>query len=103
MPIPDWRTDNWAGNKPTFYRHGDPSMHFARSTKELGWGWYRPLGDIEYEVEGRYTVFEIMVWAFVVFLICALVPDLREIFYGIGTIISDWWTQWDIMLGANNG
>lgn len=38
----DWRTDNWAGHKPTKYRYNDPNMHFPRSTKEIGWGEYQP-------------------------------------------------------------
>lgn len=103
MPIPDWRTDNWSGNKPTFFRHGDPNMHFPRSTKEIGWGWYRPLGEVDYaDVEGRYTVFQIMCFAFAVLLICALVPDLRQIIYGLGQLVQDWWTMWD-SFGVFNG
>lgn len=45
MPEKDWRTDNWAGHKPTKYRYNDPNMHFPRSTKEIGWGNYEPSFD----------------------------------------------------------
>ena len=38
----DWRTDNWAGHKPTKWNYNDPNMHFPRSTKEIGWGNYEP-------------------------------------------------------------
>lgn len=42
MPEKDWRTDNWAGHKPTKYHYNDRNMHFPRSTKEIGWGNYEP-------------------------------------------------------------
>jgi hypothetical protein len=38
----DWRTDNWAGHKPTKYQYNDPNLHFPRSTREIGWGDYTP-------------------------------------------------------------
>ena len=32
---PDWRTDNWAGNKPTWWRDGS-DVKFPRSMREAG-------------------------------------------------------------------
>ena len=41
MPSQDRRTDNWGGYRD--YNRDPNQYHFAKSTKELGWGWYRSL------------------------------------------------------------
>lgn len=103
MSVPDWRTDNWAGHKPTSYRYNDPNLHFPRSTRDVGWGWFRMLDENIPEVENRYTIYQIMLFVIGVFIICAIVPEIREFFVALGSLILDWWNAWDAMLGVQNG
>ena len=103
MPSQDRRTDNWGGYRD--YNRDPNQYHFAKSTKELGWGWYRSLDKdqpLEY-VEKRYTLSQLFFMIVAVFFVCAFVPEIRQIPLALGYVISNWWSQWDVFLGAING
>jgi hypothetical protein len=105
MPIEDWRTDNWAGNKPRFFRHGaDPSLNFPRSTKEIGWGWYRSFssdddGNIAPDsfLDYKVSIGAVLAFFGLIFAIGIWSPDIRDLVNSIGNLLNIWWDGWDRM------
>lgn len=103
MPEVDWRTDNWGGHRPTWYRHNDPNMSFARSTKELGWGWYRSLDALPEEhpsaswLDYKVSVGTVISFFLAIFAIGIWFPEMRDVVNSLGDILNMWWHGWDTM------
>ena len=91
----DSRTDNWGG----YHDHNrDPrNYHFARSTRELGWGFYRSDVPAPEYVEGRYSISSFLMLFALLLLIAAVFPDVRTVFYAFCNLITDWWATFDKM------
>lgn len=91
----DSRTDNWGG----YHDHNrDPrNYHFARSTRELGWGFYRSdIQPTEYH-EQRFSLSTIFFAIAIILLVAAVFPDVRNCIYTIAHLIEDWWNTFDVL------
>jgi hypothetical protein len=94
MPINDWRTDNW-GDRRDLGR--DPKQwSFARSTHDLGLGWFKPFGETE-KPEKHYSIWTIGSWLVILLLVAAIIPEVRFIFELIGKSLEAWFQSFDIM------
>ena len=100
MPEVDWRTDNWGGHKPLSYKHNDPNLYFPRSTKEIGWGWYRNLDDVSDVpspsfLDRRVSIGAIITFFLIIFTLGIWLTDLRDVVNAIGSIVNAIWEGWD--------
>ncbi len=100
MPEKDWRTDNWGGHKPMSYNQNDPNMHFPRSTKEVGWGWYRSSDDVTEVPEPAFLDRKVSIGAVITFFLAIFVigiwlTDIRDFANAIGSAVNTIWEGWD--------
>lgn len=92
----DSRTDNWGGYHDN---NRDPrNYHYARSTHELGWGFYRSdIQPTEYH-ELRFSISTILFTISILLLLAAVFLDFRNSIYIIAHLIEDWWNTFDIFI-----
>lgn len=90
----DSRTDNWGGYHD--YNRDPNQYHFPRSTREIGWGFYRNISEhIDYEKTYPVSTFVFIVAG--ILLLAALIPDLRTLIYMVSHLIVDWWSTFDTL------
>jgi len=108
MPEQDWRTDNWAGHKPTFWKYGRDyrNCQFPRTGKEA----FGPLWDdavpdevtndnLDNFLNFKLPMGAILLIILLIVILSFVVPGIRQVLVLLWDMLNWVWISSDEMFG----